>query len=126
MDVMQSIRFKRGTTLVVVILLGLWSRNLSFLSLAIGDALWAMAVYLGWGFIFPKFPIRKLALIALVTSYLVEFSQLLTWDWLRALRSTRLGHLFLGQGFLTSDLLAYTIGVGFLYLCEKHIYHKSR
>lgn len=123
---MQSIRLKRGTTLLVVILLGLLSRRLDFLPLATGDALWAIAVYLGWGLVFPKLPLIKLSLLALTTSYLVEFSQLITWDWLVAIRSTSLGHLFLGQGFLASDLLAYTLGVGFLYLCEKQLQHKSR
>lgn len=123
---MKASRFKRGLTLVVVILLGLWSRSVGFLPLATGDALWAIAVYLGWGLVFPKLPLIKLSLLALTTSYLVEFSQLITWDWLVAIRSTSLGHLFLGQGFLASDILAYTLGVGFLYLCEKQLQHKSR
>ena len=31
------------------------------------------------------------------------------------IRSTFLGHMLLGQGFLWSDLLAYTIGIAVIY-----------
>ena len=62
---------------------------------------------------------RKLttvAVTALITSYAVEFSQMLSSEWLVKLRSTFLGHMLLGQGFLWIDLIAYTIGIIIIYL----------
>lgn len=55
------------------------------------------------------------AMAALITSFAIEFSQMLTPDWLVKIRSTFLGHMLLGQGFLWSDLLAYTIGIAVIY-----------
>ena len=55
------------------------------------------------------------AVAALITSFAIEFSQMLTPDWLVKIRSTFLGHMLLGQGFLWSDLLAYTIGIAVIY-----------
>ena len=55
------------------------------------------------------------AMAALITSFAIEFSQMLTPDWLVKIRSTFLGHMLLGQGFLWSDLLAYTIGISVIY-----------
>ena len=55
------------------------------------------------------------AMAALITSFAIEFSQILTPDWLVKIRSTFLGHMLLGQGFLWSDLLAYTIGIAVVY-----------
>jgi Protein of unknown function (DUF2809). len=49
--------------------------------------------------------------MALTVCFLVEISQLIQVDWLNTLRSNRFAALVLGQGFLWSDLLAYTIGV---------------
>ena len=48
--------------------------------------------------------------------FAVEFSQLLNFEWLKAVRSTFIGHMLLGQGFLWSDLLSYTIGVALMTL----------
>ena len=55
------------------------------------------------------------AAAALIASFAVEFSQMLKPDWLVKIRSTFLGHMLLGQGFLWSDLLAYTIGIAVVY-----------
>jgi hypothetical protein len=55
------------------------------------------------------------AVAALITSFAIEFSQMLTPDWLVKIRSTFMGHMLLGQGFLWSDLLAYTIGIAVIY-----------
>lgn len=49
--------------------------------------------------------------MALSVCFLVEFSQLIQVDWLNTLRSNRFAALVLGQDFLWSDLLAYTVGV---------------
>ena len=104
-------RSKRLCLAVLIIILGLLSRKVAFLPAALGDALWASTVFLAWGIVFPRLSGKWLALLALVSSWLVEFSQLLTWDWLVELRATTIGHLLLGQGFLVSDLIAYALGI---------------
>lgn len=108
---------------LIVVALGLLSRKVPALPAETGDALWAIMVFCGWRFLFPRKGLRTIALWALVTSYADEFSQLLTWPWLVEWRSTTLGHLILGQGFLWVDLIAYTIGILLAYLvarrCEK-------
>ena len=77
-----------------------------------GDALWALMVYLGLGFIFPRLRIPALAAVALVLTYCVEFSQLYRAEWIDAFRKTFLGAVSLGSGFLWSDLVCYTVGCG--------------
>lgn len=77
-----------------------------------GDAAWAMAAYAGWRIVRPASSIATIAGLALLTAFSVEFSQLLRVEWLDSMRSTRLGALLLGRGFLWSDLLAYAIGTG--------------
>ena len=77
-----------------------------------GDAAWAMAAYAGWRALRPASSIASIAGLALLTAFTVEASQLLRVEWLDSIRSTRLGALLLGRGFLWSDLLAYVIGTG--------------
>lgn len=98
--------------MVVLIIAGLLSRKIHFLPAETGDALWAMTLFCFIKLVWHKANLRKVALATLFIAYAVEFSQLIRWEWLNNLRSTTIGHLLLGQGFLWVDLLAYTIGVG--------------
>ncbi|MEZ0131037.1 DUF2809 domain-containing protein [Flavobacterium sp. LBUM151] len=41
----------------------------------------------------------------------MEFFQLYQAEWIIAVRKTRFGRYVLGQGFLWSDILAYTLGI---------------
>ena len=100
---------------VVLIALGLLSRRVKFVPAACGDALWAMMVYCCFRIVLISKPMIISAVAALITSFAIEFSQMLTPDWLVKIRSTFLGHMLLGQGFLWSDLLAYTIGIAVIY-----------
>ena len=101
--------------IAVLIALGLLSRRVKFVPAACGDALWAMMVYCCFRIVLIRKPMIISAMAALITSFAIEFSQMLTPDWLVKIRSTFLGHMLLGQGFLWSDLLAYTIGIAVLY-----------
>lgn len=102
----------------LTIFLGLLSRKFPALLAQTGDALWAIMIY--WGFrVLARSP-KEAAALTLIISYLVEFSQLLTWPWLVAFRSTLIGHLLLGQGFLWSDLLAYSLGVVLAAACDSY------
>ncbi|MBW3494296.1 MULTISPECIES: DUF2809 domain-containing protein [Bacillus] len=102
---------------IVVIMLGLSSRKFAFvlpdlLNDYLGDALWALMIFVGFGFLFPKIETKKLAFISLIFCYGIEISQLYHAEWIDSIRATTLGGLVLGYGFLWSDLVAYTIGVG--------------
>ncbi len=101
--------------IALLILAGLLSRKASFLPGCIGDALWAIAVFCCWRIILIDKRRLICAAAALVTSFAVEFSQLLTPEWLVKLRSTFIGHMLLGQGFLWSDLAAYTVGIAVIF-----------
>ena len=111
--------------LIALIALGLLSRRINGIPDACGDALWAMMVFCCWRFVLVSRPLKTVAVVALITSFLVEFSQILFFDWLVRLRSTFLGHMLLGQGFLWIDLLAYTIGVIIIYIIA-HLLEKSK
>ena len=97
--------------IIVLIPLGLYSRHLKWIPEETGDALWAMMVFCLWRIILVKQSLRLVAIISLTHSFLVEFSQILRWSWLVSFRSTFIGHMMLGQGFLWADLLAYLIGI---------------
>ncbi|MCQ0955990.1 DUF2809 domain-containing protein [Bacillus cereus] len=105
------------TFTIIVIILGLSSRKFAFalpelLNDYLGDALWALMIFIGFGFLFPKIETKKLAFISLIFCYGIEMSQLYHAEWIDNIRATTLGGLVLGYGFLWSDLVAYTIGVG--------------
>lgn len=100
----------------VTIGLGLGSRRAGhalppFVSTYAGDTLWALMVYLGLGAIAPSSPLKGRAIAALLIAYAVEISQLWHPQWLDAVRDSSLGGLILGQGFLWSDIVCYTVGV---------------
>lgn len=84
----------------------------------LGDALWALMIFVGFGFLFPKIETKKLAFISLIFCYGIEISQLYHAPWIDNIRATTIGGLVLGYGFLWSDVVAYTIGVGIGMLCE--------
>ena len=120
-------RFLYIIAALIVIILGLASRKMSshlpeILNMYLGDALWALMIYLYVAIIFRKLPIKWVVLNSLVFCYLIELSQLYHAVWIDQIRNTRLGGLVLGFGFLWSDILAYTVGVGFGMLIEWMIY----
>jgi hypothetical protein len=114
------------SAVIALIALGLLSRRINGIPDACGDALWAMMVFCCWRIVLVLRPLKIVAVVALITSYLVEFSQILSFDWLVRLRSTFLGHMLLGQGFLWIDLLAYTIGIIVIYIITVFIEKKDR
>ena len=101
--------------IIVLIPIGLYSRHFSWLPDEVGDALWAMMVFCLWRMILVRKGLPFVALISLIHSCLVEFSQLVRWPWLVAFRDTFVGHMMLGQGFLWQDLLAYLVGISLIY-----------
>lgn len=114
------------SAVIALIALGLLSRRINGIPDACGDALWAMMVFCCWRIVLVRRPLKSVAVVALITSFLVEFSQILSFDLLVRLRSTFLGHMLLGQGFLWIDLLAYTIGIIVIYIITVFIEKKDR
>lgn len=84
-----------------------------------GDAIWALAVFLVFGALFPRARTRTAFLAALAFAWGIEFSQFYQADWINAIRATRVGGLILGYTFLWSDLLSYTVGVSAGALLER-------
>lgn len=82
-----------------------------FLSKYGGDALWALAVFLGAGLCFRYATTWRITLIALGFAWGIEFSQIYHAPWLDQLRSSLPGRLVLGSTFNVPDLLAYVLGI---------------
>ncbi len=99
-----------------MICLGLLSRSKhiplpAFIAAYAGDTLWALLVFLSFGWFFPARSTIHVALYAAAFSLGIELSQLYHAPWLDALRAHRLAALVLGQGFLWSDLVCYAGGI---------------
>ncbi|MEO8664877.1 MAG: DUF2809 domain-containing protein [Ignavibacteria bacterium] len=117
-------------SIIVVIAAGLGTRKYpgllpKFIAEYSGDTLWALMVFLLTGFIFNSFTTTKVAVISLVFSFAIEFSQLYSSEWFDAIRHTLLGGLIFGYGFLWSDLICYIIGVTTGVLLEKTLLFKQ-
>lgn len=109
-------RLLYGLMIVIVITLGLLSRKMAYaipeiINAYLGDALWALMIFIGFGFIFKDMETKKIALMAITFCYLIEISQLYHAPWIDSIRKTTLCGLVLGYGFLWSDLIAYAIGI---------------
>ncbi|TAK80871.1 MAG: DUF2809 domain-containing protein [Aquabacterium sp.] len=109
-------RLLTNLAIAAVIALGLASRRWPWLLPAWlgkypGDALWATMVFFCFAWVLPAASTLRLAALALGTSWLVEFSQLVHAPWLDAVRDTAPGHLVLGSTFTWLDLPAYAAGV---------------
>ncbi|MBD2699014.1 DUF2809 domain-containing protein [Spirosoma sp. BT702] len=114
-----------GCLTISVSLTGLASRrflgDFSFIRMYVGDALWALMIFFGLAFIFRHWSTQAIAVAALGFSFGIEISQLYHEPWIDSLRATRLGGLILGFGFLWSDLLCYSAGVGIGVLVDTYL-----
>jgi len=107
---------KRSTYIFLFILtigLGLLSRTNIFPRLIypyVGDFFYALMFFFIVAILFPHWSTLKVFIVSVLTCYFIELSQLYQADWINNIRSTRLGGLVLGFGFLWSDLISYTFG----------------
>jgi Protein of unknown function (DUF2809) len=123
---LKNPRIRYSILLILVIFLGIISRKTNYVPLSFGDFLYAVMIYiLTRTFLIKHKPIQ-IAIISLVICYNVEFFQLYQTDWIIAVRKTLLGKYVLGQGFLWTDLAAYTFGVAFAFISEKIILKNSK
>jgi len=119
--------------LAVVLVIGiglLWRSGLlalpNFVAKYGGDSLWALVVFLCFGFVFPRTSTVRIGFLAVCFAWSVEFLQLCHAHWIDAIRATRLGRLVLGDSFNSPDLIAYVIGIAFGALGEYIYFHESR
>ncbi|WP_157950089.1 ribosomal maturation YjgA family protein [Vallitalea okinawensis] len=91
-----------------------------------GDTLWALMIFLGLGIVFNRMPTLWSTIMALLFCYSIEVSQLYQGDMINSIRQTTLGGLILGFGFLWSDIICYTIGVGIGFLGESLLYARVK
>jgi len=111
--------------IIFTIILGLGSRKYSvnlnsFIAEYSGDTLWSLMVFFIFGFIYPKYRTIHIAIISLLFSFAIEFSQLYQSEWINKIRGTKLGGLILGFGFLPGDLICYTAGIFIGFCLEKY------
>lgn len=122
---MKENRFSYLFIIFTVILLGLLSRKFTSVPLFVGDLLYAVMIYFGIRFLFIHQESRKSGMIALIICYCIELLQLYDAGWMVALRDTIFGRYVLGQGFLWSDIIAYTFGTIIAHYLDKVILKKS-
>lgn len=116
---------------ITVMMLGLSSRRFSvffpsWINLYLGDALWALMIFLIYGLLFRTKETKWVAIGALLFSFAIEISQLYHSQWIDALRKSRVGGLVLGYGFLWSDLVSYAAGIGVGVLIERYLFLNSQ
>jgi hypothetical protein len=66
----------------------------------------------------------QIGILSLFVCYCIEFFQLFQAEWIIAIRKTLFGRYVLGQGFLWTDLIAYTFGIAVTLIIEKNILKK--
>ena len=101
---------------IVVMLTGLASRRYRmhlplFIGEYSGDVLWALMLFLVVSLVLVRRTLFQRCIISLVLAFAVEVSQLYHAPWIDGIRSTTLGGLVLGFGFLWSDLVSYLVGI---------------
>ena len=104
---------------LLTIVSGIASRKIVGIPLFVGDILYAVLVYFGFRWLLVKSKTPWQIGLPLLFCFAIEIQQLSTAAALVAIRETTLGHYVLGQGFLWSDLLCYTMGIGLGYVIDQ-------
>lgn len=115
---MTKPRFTYFCSILFIVLLGIASRAFNSIPLFVGDVLYAVMMYFIVRFLLLKKEASSVFCIALLLCFAIEFQQLLTAEWLITIRKTLPGKYILGQGFLWSDLIYYSLGAGLGYLAD--------
>lgn len=119
---MKKYRIPYLIVLLLIIFLGIMSRKTNLFPLSTGDFLYAIMMYLLIRIIFINKKAYQIAFLSLITCYSIEFLQLYQSGWMLELRKTLFGRYVLGQGFLWTDILAYTFGILIALLLESLIH----
>jgi len=122
---LQPTRFFYFVITVLVVFLGIASRKVNGIPLLIGDFLYAVMVYFGFRMLLLNSSAVPKILLPLVLCYVIEVQQLYDATWIVSIRNTTIGHYVLGQGFLWSDLVAYTFGIGIAFVIDHFLFEKQ-
>jgi len=95
------------------------SRKIPQIPLFTGDFLYAVMIYILVRIIFINKNALHIIINSLLICYCIEFLQLYQGNWMIELRNTLFGRYVLGQGFLWTDILAYTFGIAFAFSIER-------
>jgi hypothetical protein len=123
--VLKNSRIQYFISTLIVIALGITSRKIIGVPTFFGDVLYAVMIYFGVRLVFIHLSIQKAAFLALSFCFCIEFLQLYQAEWMLEIRNTTLGHYVLGQGFLWSDLVFYTLGIAIAFLMDFKIIKTS-
>ena len=98
-------------------LLGIGSRRYAhalpgFIAAYAGDTLWALAAFLGFGLILPRYRLEQSQCSAWLSPSPSNSASCTTPPGSTRSGTRRSGGLILGFGFLWSDLVCYALGVG--------------
>jgi hypothetical protein len=107
-------RLYYATAVLLVIAAGLASRGFEFsraLGKYPGDVLWGLMIFLGFEIVAPMTSTVRVSAYAGCFCFLIELSQLYHAAWIDGIRTTTLGHLVLGSGFMWRDLVSYATGI---------------
>ncbi|WP_394759423.1 DUF2809 domain-containing protein [Flavobacterium sp.] len=110
---LQNNRFSYLTLIIFTVILGIVSRKIDGIPTYFGDILYAIMVYFGMCFLFVNYNQKRVIILALLFCYCIEFLQIYRAEWIVSIRKTSLGHYILGQDFIWSDLVYYTLGIVF-------------
>ena len=108
---LKNNRFSYFILIIFTVILGVLSRKIAGIPNFLGDILYAVMVYFGICFVFINDTNHKPNIDYSI--YPHPKSQLYRAQWIVSIRKTTLGHYALGQGFMWSDLVYYTIGIVF-------------
>jgi hypothetical protein len=108
---MKNSKLNYCITVLIVIILGIISRKISLIPLFVGDLLYAVMIFFILKTILSPIGAIQITILALLICYGIEFFQLYQANWIITIRKTLVGRYVLGQGFLWSDILAYTFGI---------------
>jgi hypothetical protein len=122
---LKNNRFCYFIIIISVILIGILSRNIDGVPTFFGDTLDAVMVYFGVRLLGINNDFIKTAVNALVLCFCIKFLQLYRADWILEILRTTLGHYALGQGFLWSGLVYYTLGVLISSLMDSSLVNKN-
>ncbi|MFB8377099.1 ribosomal maturation YjgA family protein [Paenibacillus taichungensis] len=91
-----------------------------------GDALWAAMIYFGVRMVWMNRSKELALIVSLLFSWAVECSQMIQTPLLNEVRSTVLGALILGRGFLVMDLLRYGVGILCVYGMDRYFLRNKK
>lgn len=125
-------RWIYAAMMAVTVVVGLSTRSVlrpvigSFWAANLGDALWAVLVFLLIVFIRPSISTNTAAITSMFVAVAIECSQLVQTPGLNQLRRETPVGLVIGYGFSWGDLVAYLCGIAAMWTAERWTRKESR